>query len=177
MARGKVREARVANMGHKGMLMHLVRECPGLEKLEFVMTALGTQSILEAVIPARALKSLVVHQDVEVHGDTIMQMLKHRPTLEELRIHRVGAGCTERWTPKEALPNLRVLDLRNVPAKFVFCRHTVCLWFTSPISKLLNMLTHLTLPDWSPHPCHEHHELDLRRRSFRPAYVRHRRGI
>lgn len=135
MSKQGVKEARIANMGSKGMLMHLVTTCKSLEKLEFVMSPLGTQSVLEAVIPARSLKSLMVHADMEVHGDTIAQILKHRPTLEELRIHRVGKGCLASKAVSQPLPKLKVLDLRNVHPNYIATTHLVSTLLV-PVTKL-----------------------------------------
>jgi F-box/TPR repeat protein Pof3 len=118
MAQNKITSARIANFGHRGVLQALVTTCKSLERLEFVVTPLGTQPILEAVVPARALKTLLVHGDTEIHGSTIMQILKQRPTLEELRIHRVGSGCNPDRQYDADLPNLRVLDLRAVDVNF-----------------------------------------------------------
>jgi hypothetical protein len=82
------------------------------------MTPLGAQPILEAVIPARALKTLVIHEDTEVHGDTLMQILKQRPTLEEVRIHKIGAGCSSGKHYDADFPNLRILEFRGVYCSF-----------------------------------------------------------
>ena len=118
MAQNKITSARIANFGHRYVLQQLVTTCKALEKLEFVMTPLGSQTILEAVIPARALRTLIVHGDTEIHGDTIAQILKQRLTLEELRIHRVGAGCSWSHRYEADVPNLRLLDLRAVHVNF-----------------------------------------------------------
>ena len=140
MSQGKLREARIANMGSKAMMRLLVEKCTGLEKLEFMMTTVGTQSILEAAIQARALKCLVVHQDLEVHGDTVMQILKHRPTLEEVRIYRLGESCSAKNALTSDLPKLRILDLRNADHRFL---HTGLLVSTLRSSRrLVNYLAH-----------------------------------
>jgi F-box/TPR repeat protein Pof3 len=129
MAQGKITYARIANFSHRGILQHLVTACKSsLEKLEFVLTPLGPDSILEAVIPARQLRSLIVHADVEMPGHTMWQILKQRPTLEELRVFYLGADSLSNGREYNFdLANLRVLDLRAVHARFLATDAFVCL--------------------------------------------------
>lgn len=107
------------------LLLLLVKTCQKIERLEFVQTTLGTKSILESVNLARSLKSLNVHEDIEIHGDTITRMLQLRPTLEELRIHQVGGGCSTTRQLDVTCENLRVLDLRDVDYRFEDQHHLV----------------------------------------------------
>jgi hypothetical protein len=86
--------------------------------MEFVLTPLGPDSILEAAIPARQLKSLIIHADIEMPIDAVRHILKHRLGLEELRVFHLG-NPTQRAFDFE-LPNLKVLDLRSVDVRFLF---------------------------------------------------------
>jgi F-box/TPR repeat protein Pof3 len=139
MSRNKITYARIANFGHRGILQHLVKTCTSLEKLEFVLTQFGADSILEATIPCRQLKSLILHADIELQGDTIRQILKHRPTLEELRVHSVGPICSTNQGYNFDLPNLHILDLRAVHPRFIYANHLVSL-LKSPHGNISTLL-------------------------------------
>ncbi|KIW02282.1 uncharacterized protein PV09_06432 [Verruconis gallopava] len=119
MAQNKITYARIANLSHRSILRSLTTSCPTLEKLEFVLSSLEAKSILEIVIPARSLKSLTIHADIEMNGDVMLKILKHRQTLEEFRVYNVTEGASPNHMYDFELPRLQVLDLRGVCPAFI----------------------------------------------------------
>lgn len=104
--------ARLAGFNQIGTLTHLATVSKSLETLEFANCQFGPDSIIDSVMMARQLKTLIVHERIAVNVDQLQLIFKRRPQLQKLRVMnlKVVPRGYYQWSIGD-LPNLRVLDL------------------------------------------------------------------
>jgi hypothetical protein len=93
-------------------LCTLATTCKALRELELLSTDIGGDTIIEVVMIAKNLKTLKLSTAVTIKLDQIVQILKRRPTLEELQVLGLVQPTTSaNW--EADLPNLRAIDIQS----------------------------------------------------------------
>ncbi|KAE9988288.1 hypothetical protein EG328_011661 [Venturia inaequalis] len=82
----KITRARIHRYSDKEGLRLLATTCKALEELHFGNTQFGGDTIIETIMMSKALKTLNVSRAIELELDQVTQIVKYRPTLENLQV-------------------------------------------------------------------------------------------
>lgn len=82
----KITRARIHRFSDKEGLRLLATTCKALQELHFGTTQFGADTIIETTMMSKALKTLNISRAIELTLDQVTQIVKYRPTLENLQV-------------------------------------------------------------------------------------------
>lgn len=107
----QITRARIHRFSDPKGLRKLATTCKALRELHFGRTQFGGDTIIETVMMAKALKTLNISAAIELTLDQVTQIVKYRPTLENLQVDHVKPP-RQRADWKVELPAFKSLHLR-----------------------------------------------------------------